>query len=269
MTACPATYQVLQQSRVGKVSFPARAYDLATTEGFSCDEAASQFTEFQRAWTAKLPGGWKPASKPTGFVSPTGARFSVKRSAAVLTSPPGFGCPYLSVAHSGRVGGVLIATGRYRVQRSSTALSCGAAGREFFALLYGTSDPDGTWRTDAVSDATTRFTRGSLSFTARRVFAATEGAGTFPSRGEYRCGPFFTVGNDDPIGSRFTVKKGRYSITTFGSTDCPKAVQILPTLLGKRSGVLPAPWRLRRETGSFVRSASGSSGFRLAPYPGG
>jgi hypothetical protein len=35
-----------------------------------------------------------------------------------------------------------------------------------------------------------------------------------------------------------------------------------------RSGVLPSPWRLRSDTGSFVRSASGSSGFRLSPYLG-
>jgi len=263
---CSGTYQVLDPARAGALSLPARAYTLATTADLNCTEAARLLTDFQRAWGTKLPLTWKSVSGPVGFSNSAGQRFSVTRSAA--SGPSELACPYMTLVQGTRAGSVYVGAGRYSLSRSSTSLSCGAAARNFFALSYRTGDPDGSWRAQSVGTGVVQLTRGSTSFTLRRRFAATAGGGTFPARGEYRCGPFFTVGNNDPIGKKFTVLKGRYSITTFGSTDCAAAVKILPTLLGKRSGVLPSPWRLRSETGSFVRSASGSSGFRLSPYLG-
>jgi len=263
---CAGTYQVLDASRAGALSLPARAYTLATTADLNCDEAARLLTEFQRTWGTKLQTTWKSVTGPVGFSNSAGQRFSVTRAPASSASK--LACPYLTLVQGTRAGSVYVGAGRYSLSRSSTSLSCGAAARNFFALSYRTGDPDGSWRAQSVGTGVVQLTRGSTSFTLRRRFAATAGGGTFPARGEYRCGPFFTVGNNDPIGKKFTVLKGRYSITTFGSTDCAAAVKILPTLLGKRSGVLPSPWRLRSETGSFVRSASGSSGFRLSPYLG-
>jgi len=266
LTNCAGTFEVLVDGRASTLSLPARAYTLATTADLNCSEAARLLTDFQRNWGAKLPLTWKEVRGPVGFENSAGQRFSVARAPASGAST--LACPYLTLVQGARAGSLYVAAGRYRLGRSSTSLSCGAAARNFFALAYRTGDPDGSWRAQSVGSGAVELTSGSRSFTLRRAYAATSGGGTFPARGEYRCGPFFTVGNDDPIGKSFTVSKGRYSITTFGSTDCAKAVAILPTLLGKRSGVLPAPWRLRRETGSFVRSASGSSGFRLSPYLG-
>ncbi|MDP4603577.1 MAG: hypothetical protein NWQ82_02735 [Solirubrobacteraceae bacterium] len=266
LTSCAGTYQVLDASRAGSLSLPARAYTLATTADLNCDEAARLVTEFQRNWGTKLPLTWKPVSDPVGFSNSAGQRFSVTRTSAAGSSK--LACPYLTLAQGARAGSVYVGAGRYRLSRSSTSLSCAAAARNFFALAYGTGDPDGSWRVRSVGAGAIQLMTGSRSFTLRRAYSTTSGAGTYPARGEYRCGPFFTVGNNDPIGKKFTVKKGRYSITAFGSTDCAKAVKILPTLLGMRSGVLPSPWRLRSDTGSFVRSASGSSGFRLSPYLG-
>ena len=266
LTNCAGTYQVLDAARAGTLSLPARAYTLATTADLNCSEAARLLTDFQRAWGTKLPLTWKSVSGPVGFSNSAGQRFSVARAPAASQSK--LSCPYLTLVQGARAGSVYVGAGRYRLTRSSTSLSCSAAARNFFALTYRTGDPDGSWHAQSVGTAAVQLTRGSTSFTLRRAFAVTSGGGTFPARGEYRCGPFFTVGNDDPIGKRFTVTKGRYAITTFGSTDCAAAVKILPTLLGKRSGVLPSPWLLRSDTGSFVRSANGSSGFRLSPYLG-
>jgi len=263
---CAGTYQVLDAARAGTLSLPARAYTLATTADLNCDEAARLLTEFQRAWGTKLPLNWKPVTGPVGFSNSAGQRFSVTRAPSSSSST--LACPYLTLVQGARAGSVYVGAGRYRLSRSSTSLSCAAAARNFFALTYRTGDPDGSWRAQSVGTAAVQLTRGRASFTLRRAFSTTSGGGTYPARGEYRCGPFFTVGNNDPIGKKFTVTKGRYSITTFGSTDCAAAVKILPTLLGKRSGVLPSPWRLRSDTGSFVRSANGSSGFRLSPYLG-
>ena len=263
---CTGTYQVLDTARAGTLSLPARAYTLATTADLNCDEAARLLTEFQRTWGTKLQTTWKSVTGPVGFSNSAGQRFSVTRAPAAGTSK--LACPYLTLVQGTRAGSVYVGAGRYRISRSSTSLSCAAAARNFFALSYRTGDPDGSWRAQSVGTAALQLTRGSTSFTLRRAYPTTSGGGTFPARGEYRCGPFFTVGNNDPIGKKFTVLKGRYSITTFGSTDCAAAVKILPTLLGQRSGVLPSPWRLRSETGSFVRSAAGSSGFRLSPYLG-
>ncbi|MEI7691594.1 MAG: hypothetical protein WCJ50_03595 [Actinomycetes bacterium] len=263
---CTGTYQVLDTARAGTLSLPARAYTLATTADLNCDEAARLLTEFQRTWGTKLQTTWKSVTGPVGFSNSAGQRFSVTRAPAAGTSK--LACPYLTLVQGTRAGSVYVGAGRYRISRSSTSLSCAAAARNFFALSYRTGDPDGSWRAQSVGTAALQLTRGSTSFTLRRAYPTTSGGGTFPARGEYRCGPFFTVGNNDPIGKKFTVAKGRYAITTFGSTDCAAAVKILPTLLGKRSGVLPSPWLLRGDTGSFLRSASGSSGFRLSPYLG-
>lgn len=263
---CAGTYQVLDASRAGALSLPARAYTLATTANLNCDEAARLLTEFQRTWGAKLQTSWKSVTGPVGFSNSAGQRFSVKRAPALSASK--LACPYLTLVQGARADSVYVGAGRYRLSRSSTALSCAAAARNFFALAYGTGDPDGSWRAQSVGTGAVQLISGSRSFTLRRAYSTTSGGGTYPARGEYRCGPFFTVGNNDPIGKKFTVLKGRYSITTFGSTDCAKAVKILPTLLGMRSGVLPSPWRLRSTTGQFVRSAAGSSGFRLSPYLG-
>jgi hypothetical protein len=266
LTACAGSYQVLDDSRAGSISLPARAYTLATTADLNCDEAARLLTEFQRTWGTKLQTSWKSVTGPVGFSNSAKQRFSVTRAPSAGTSK--LACPYLTLVQGARAGSVYVGAGRYRLSRSSTSLSCAAAARNFFALAYRTGDPDGSWRAQSVGTGAVQLMSGSRSFTLRRAFATTSGGGTFPARGEYRCGPFFTVGNNDPIGKKFTVLKGRYSITTFGSTDCAKAVKILPTLLGMRSGVLPSPWRLRSTTGSFVRSAAGSSGFRLSPYLG-
>ena len=266
LTACAGSYQVLDDSRAGSISLPARAYTLATTADLNCDEAARLLTEFQRTWGTKLQTSWKSVTGPVGFSNSAKQRFSVTRAPSAGTSK--LACPYLTLVQGARAGSVYVGAGRYRLSRSSTSLSCAAAARNFFALAYRTGDPDGSWRAQSVGTGAVQLMSGSRSFTLRRAFATTSGGGTFPARGEYRCGPFFTVGNNDPIGKKFTVLKGRYSITTFGSTDCAKAVKILPTLLGMRSGVLPSPWRLRGDTGSFVRSAAGSSGFRLSPYLG-
>jgi hypothetical protein len=266
LTACAGSYQVLDDSRAGSISLPARAYTLATTADLNCDEAARLLTEFQRTWGTKLQTSWKSVTGPVGFSNSAKQRFSVTRAPSAGTSK--LACPYLTLVQGARAGSVYVGAGRYRLSRSSTSLSCAAAARNFFALAYRTGDPDGSWRAQSVGTGAVQLMSGSRSFTLRRAFATTSGGGTFPARGEYRCGPFFTVGNNDPIGKKFTVLRGRYSITTFGSTDCAKAVKILPTLLGMRSGVLPSPWRLRSTTGSFVRSAAGSSGFRLSPYLG-
>jgi len=264
-TNCPGTFQVLERSKVGTLLLPARAYTLVTTADLNCAEAARLFTSFQQSWGSKLPLGWKSVSGPDGFSNASGQRFNVKPAAG--WSAAAGSCPYVTVVNSGSINAVRFTAGRYKLTGiSPSSLSCSAAARTFHSLLHRTADPDGSWRAHQSAAGVAQLSRRSASFTLRRLFDDTDGGGTSLVPGEYRCGPYFTVKNNDPIGKSFTVTKGRYSITTFGSTDCAAAVKILPTLLGIRSGVLPSPWRLRSDTGSFVRSASGSSGFRLSPY---
>ncbi|MEI6793034.1 MAG: hypothetical protein WCK97_07335 [Actinomycetes bacterium] len=267
LTACAGTFQVLDRAKVGSFLLPARAYTLSTTSDLNCVEAARLFTLFQQTWGNKFPLGWKVVGGPSGFSNASGQRFSIKPAAGWNTTPGS--CPFVTVVNGGSINSVYFGGGRYRLTGiTPSSLSCSAAARNFFSLLNHTADPDGNWRANSVGAGVAQLSRGSASFTLRRVFANIEGGGTSLARGEFRCGPFFTVKNNDPIGKKFTVLKGRYSVTTFGSTDCAKAVSILPTLLGRGDGVLPSPWRLRPDVGSFVRSASGASGFRLSPYQG-
>ena len=86
LTACAGSYQVLDDSRAGSVSLPARAYTLATTADLNCDEAARLLTEFQRTWGTKLQTSWKSVTGPVGFSNSAKQRFSVTRAPSAGTS---------------------------------------------------------------------------------------------------------------------------------------------------------------------------------------
>ncbi len=64
------------------------------------------------------------------------------------------------------------------------------------------------------------------------------------------------------------MRKGHYAITVFGSVDCAAAVKALQVFLAQRDGVLPKPWKLRSQTGSFTRGTTQVNGFRIEPSLG-
>jgi hypothetical protein len=63
--ACPGTFQVLNNDRVGPLTLPAGPYVISISGKLTCTQASSLFTTFLEQWTGKLPGGW--AVTPNGF----------------------------------------------------------------------------------------------------------------------------------------------------------------------------------------------------------
>ncbi len=80
------------------------------------------------------------------------------------------------------------------------------------------------------------------------------------------CPGSFRVLNDDHIGA-LRVPAGRYNLVLLqrrGLT-CAQASRLFTRFLDSVSGRLPAPWRVRPQTASFLRTTNGV-GFRLEPF---
>ena len=180
-------------------------------------------------------------------------------------------CPAtFEVLHDDTVGALYLPKGNYTVTLLDPgALSCAAASDLFRQFL---EDFDGRlrrpWVVDAQSAAFTRGAGGSVGF---RVAPAASGGGG-GGGGHHPVGTIcpgtFQVLQDDHIGT-FVVPSGHYLITllSVGRITCSKAAAYLARFLDDFDGVLPTPWVLDPETGSFMRGAR-NVGFRIKELAG-
>jgi hypothetical protein len=187
--------------------------------------------------------------------------FAAPAQAAPLTCPGTF-----QVLHNDRVGSLQLPAGQYTITvLDDAALSCAGASDLFRQFL---EDYDGRlqrpWRVNA-SSAT--FSRGRGSTTGFRVTRTNMpsgggGGGRHPVSGT-TCPGFFRVLHNDHIGS-LAVPAGRYRITLLavGRLTCSAASRALANFLQDFDGVLPRPWVLDVQTGTFLRG-SVHVGFRL------
>ena len=114
--ACPGTFQVLHNDRVGSLSLPAGPY-VITVNNLSCTQASSLFRTFLYQWTGKLPGGWVVTAN--GFRKGS-VSFTVARSHHVTPSGGGNTCPgQFSVLHNTRIGPGSYPQGNYTLDRKS------------------------------------------------------------------------------------------------------------------------------------------------------
>jgi hypothetical protein len=261
LRTCPGTFHVLHDDRIGRVAFPAGAYRLST-RNLVCPEASRFLTGFLADWDGVLPRPWR-LSRTRTFTAGTSASaqsFTARR----LTSSAARRCPDLTNPRRDRIGNLQLPSGRYAVTLLGRGTTCAEAARSFFELLYAAGTLPAPWRLTVSGTAAGELREPlmGISFAIRRRFSGTDGAGTSPPRGERPCG-IFRVGNDDPIGRSFLVRKGPYHLTVFGSVSCPGAVRALQVLLARRDGVLPRPWRLRAQSGSFTRGTGTANGLRL------
>jgi hypothetical protein len=172
-------------------------------------------------------------------------------------------CPFtFDVLHDDHIGRLSLPRGAYRITVSGP-LSCAGASDLFRQFL---EDFDGVlarpWK---LSVSTRTFRRGSSSVGFTVAAAGSNsgggGGGHYPSGSV--CPGTFRIVQNDHIGT-FDIPKGVYSITllSVGRITCSQASSYLSQFLADFDGILPNPWFIDTETGSFMRG-SRNVGFRI------
>lgn len=179
-------------------------------------------------------------------------------------------CPgTFRVLHDDHIGRLAVPRGNYRITiLASGRPGCAQASRLFTRFL---DDFDGVlprpWRISVANSAFVR-SRG-VGFHVRRVGrsggSGSGGSGSGRANANF-CPGSFRVLHDDRIGP-LRVPAGRYSLVLLQrrGLNCGQASRLLTRFLQDVRGRLPAPWRVRAQTASFVRRANGV-GFRLEPF---
>jgi hypothetical protein len=174
-------------------------------------------------------------------------------------------CPStFDVLHNDKIDGLSLPQGPYTITLlNSSTLSCAAAVDLFRQFL---EDFDGKLtRPWNLTVSTRTFRRGSSSvgFTVAPAGSNTGGGGGghFPNGSV--CPGTFSVVQNDHIGI-FHIPKGVYTITllSVGRITCGQASSYLTQFLADFDGILPNPWFIDPETGTFMRG-SPNVGFRI------
>jgi hypothetical protein len=250
--ACPGTFTVLHNDRVGRMAVPRGAYAVRTT-GVSCVTAAKLIDRFLDDADGVLPGGWTTAASGIGFTNPaTGATITLGTPSRPVG--PGGCAGTFAVLHSDRIGALSLPAGAYVIR--TRGMSCATASRQFAYFLYHDFAgrlPSG-W---TLNVSARRFAHGSASFTLTRT-GGTSGGGVHPNLA-ITCPGTVTLGAGTSIGS-LVLPAGRYYVNVFSNYSCPNATAAFKRFAA--AGALPAQWTLEPQTGTFLL---GREGFQVEP----
>jgi hypothetical protein len=197
------------------------------------------------------------------------AALALPASASAQTATPAL-CPStFAVLHDDEIGSMSLPAGAYAITVLDPArLSCAQAADLFRQFL---EDWDGRLPRPWVANPTTRtFTRGaggSVGFNVAPTGSHGGGGGGGHHPHGAACPGTFQVLHDDVIGS-FRIPQGSYTITllSVGRITCARAATLFSRFLQDFDGVLPNPWLLDPETGSFIRGRN--VGFRIKEVVG-
>jgi hypothetical protein len=259
--ACPATFAVLHDDRIGTLQLAAGNYTLTVT-GISCADAADRFRQFLQDFDGRLPAPWQLDAATATF---TGASQAFSVAAAATPSGGGGGkhpatgtrCPgTFSVLHDDRIGRLRLPAGQYTITLLSVGrLSCARASARFTRFLQ---DYDGIlpgrW---IVDDETGTFLRSlHVGFRVKPTGLPPSGESPVGTR----CGgDAFSIDRAHRFPG-LRVRPGAYRIWAIG-TSCNTAAQQLGRLLNLTQGRLPRGWTLDATTATFSRR--GARQFRI------
>ncbi len=262
--ACPGTFQVLHDDRIGALALPAGPYVITTGKDVTCAQAVTQFRNFLNDFDGKLPDHWVVDAKTSSFTQTTSGRsFSVKPATTPPTPPPPNGktCPgHFTLRHDDKILTMSLPAGNYVVQLTdkNAALTCDQADVQFSVFLtknYLTPLP-APWTMNAAARSFSRPTGGG--FRVVRSGGGTGGGGNDGSQ----CPGTFQVLHNDSIGA-LKVPAGRYTITIVNALTCPSATNWFKTFLAAPGNRLPSGWKLNVQTATFTLRARS---FRIEPY---
>lgn len=178
-------------------------------------------------------------------------------------------CPAtFEVLHNDKIGSLSLPAGAYTViLRDSSRLSCQDASDYFRQFLEDWSGRlPRPWRYSVQGSGRGTFRRGAGSSVGFSVAPASNsgggGGGGHHPHGT-QCPGTFRVLHNDRIGT-FKIPKGNYRLTLLavGRITCSQASTYFAQFLQDFDGILPNPWFLDPETGSFMRGAR-NVGFRI------
>ena len=147
---CTASFHVLHNDHIGRLSVPAGLYRLSTSN-LTCAQASRLFTQFLDDFNGVLPAPWRYRVEAAGrgtFTASRGRSFSVVRTgAATDAATPGPAsqgggshgdllCPgTFEVEDDDRVGNLRIPAGAYQITLLGGNLTCATAERYFGIFL--------------------------------------------------------------------------------------------------------------------------------------
>jgi hypothetical protein len=268
--ACPGTFQVLNNDRVGSLSLPAGPYIISINGNLSCTRASSLFTTFLYQWTGKLSGGWVVTSNGfrNGATSFTVAQTNHKPPSPAPTSRT---CPgSFSVLHNDRIGPASFGQGNYVItllKQSTSHFSCRTASRTFAYFLntrYATPLPYPWLLTTKTTTFTERTT--GVGFRVAQVMllgAPQTGPKVTAGGGETvgtPCRPLYRVTVGNARIANFVLTKGAYEIWAIGGLSCPQARRDVVRAVALRT-TLPTGWK--HNVKNAIVTVGGGKGFRL------
>jgi hypothetical protein len=197
-----------------------------------------------------------------GLVAVSAATFSFAppAQAAPLTCPGTF-----EVLHNDRIGALQLPQGNYTITvLDDDRLSCASATDLFRQFLedYSGRLPS-PWRLNAANATFTRGSGSTKGFRVTRSSTPSGGGGGGHHPGGTSCPGYFRVLHNDHIGE-LAVPAGGYRITLLavGRLSCSRASSLLASFLQDFNGILPSPWVLDVQTGTFFRGSL-HVGFRI------
>ncbi len=194
--------------------------------------------------------------------------FAALLPATTASAQTGSICPAtFHVLHNDQIGNLKLQAGDYQVTVRG-GLSCSESSQWFARFL---EDWDGVlprpWKMNVRAQSFSRGNSG-VGFSVVRVANPNGGGGggRHPGYGTL-CPGTFRVLHNDRIGA-LRLPKGQYTITRLSSIagpSCAQASRLFTNFLDNDyAGILPRPWGLDPQTGTFRRGA-GNYGFRVKP----
>jgi hypothetical protein len=275
--ACPGTFQVLHNDRIGAMQLPAGPYTVTVLDSatMGCTEASQLFSQFLEDWDGRLPRPWVANNTTRTFTAgrTSTVGFRITPGEPAPPTPPNPPHPpssrvcagYFTVLHNDRIGSFSIPRGRYRITLLGYAgVTCSQASTLFARFLQ---DFDGVLpRPWFLDPSTGSFMKGSRHIGFRIKPYVEDGGssrGRHPVRGETRC-PTFRVLNNDQIG-RLVLPRGTYNVWVRGRLSCARSTTLFAQFLQDVTGDLASPWVVNPRTGSFSRGPGSPTGFRIKP----
>jgi hypothetical protein len=278
--ACPGTFQVLHNDRVGVLSLAAGAYQLTVADPakIPCAKAAQDLTEFLSDFDGKLRRPWLVNASQSTFQRGMdgGTSFSLARTGAPSggqppTNPTANACPgFFRILNTDHIGTLALPSGAYRITLlSSKTLSCATAARRLASFLQ---DFDGKLaRPWTLNNASATFTRGpaggtSVGFRIKPAVGPEPkpgSGGRSPAKGQPgECPGTFRVLSRDRI-DNLVFPAGPYlTFVIRGSgLNCPQLSQLFRRFLAR--GDTPQGYSIATATATFLNR--GKPIFRVKP----
>ncbi len=274
--ACPATFRVVHNDRIGKLSLPAGNYRITlldSTGPLTCSGTTPLFARFLQDFDGVLPSPWVVQVKKSQFRQRGNPSVGFK---VTRVGGGGGGGRYpaggrkscnglFDVLRNDQIGRLRVPRGKYRITvLSPTRISCARASALLDQFL---NDFDGRlpapWKLKASSGT---FLRGSsgVGFYFERAYGPDPKPNSGGRSSDY-CPGTFSVQHNDKIGP-LVFPKGAYRIelSQKRGITCKQASTYFSQFLNFPNGKLPSPWIINRNSGTFSRG-KGGKGFRVKP----